>query len=209
MAIAETTERKVLAGERLSREEGVALLARRRPARAGHAGRRGAPAPAPRGPRHLHHRPQHQLHERVRGPVRVLRLLPRPAFEGGLPPLARSSSPRRSRRRSRWAATRSCSRAACTPTSASSSTRSCSGGSRGPTRSGSTASRRPRSSTSTRCRRSTTEQTLRRLIAAGPRLDPGRGSRGAVRPRARTSSASPRARPRTGSRSWRWRTASA
>ena len=82
----------------------------------------------PEARRHLHHRPQHQLHERLHRPVRVLRLLPRPALEGGLPALEGRSSRRRSRRRSRSAARRSCCRAACTPTSASSSTRSCSAG---------------------------------------------------------------------------------
>ena len=53
----------------------------------------------------------------------------------------------------------------------------------------------------------TVEETLRRLMRGRARLDPGRRRRGPVRPRARASSASPRARPRTGSRSWRSRTA--
>ena len=84
----------------------------------------------PEARRHLHHRPQHQLHERLHGAVRVLRLLPRPALEGRLPPQQGAARRRRSRRRSRSAATRSCCRAGCTPTSASSSTRSSSAGSR-------------------------------------------------------------------------------
>ena len=80
------------AGERLSREEGVALLRDGELPRARHAGRRRALAAPPRARGHLHHRPQHQLHERLHRAVRLLRLLPRPAVEGRLRALARPSS---------------------------------------------------------------------------------------------------------------------
>ncbi len=58
------------------RRRGARAVPRRADAPARSAGRRG-PAPPPSGShRHLHHRPQRQLHERVRGAVLVLRVLP-------------------------------------------------------------------------------------------------------------------------------------
>ena len=125
---ADDVGQKVRDGGAADPRGGGRAAARRRLPGARGAGRRGALAQAPRAGRHLHHRPQHQLHERLHRAVRLLRLLPRPALEGGLPPRRRRSSRRRSRRRSRSAAGRSCSRAGSTPTSGSSTTRSCSAG---------------------------------------------------------------------------------
>ena len=76
--------------------------------------------------RHLHHRSQRQLHERVRRAVQVLRVL----SAGRIRPRAtRSASTRssgRSTRRSPSAACSCCSRAATTPTFRSAGTRICS-----------------------------------------------------------------------------------
>ena len=98
------SRRKVARGRAALARGGRGPPPRRRLPRARAARRRGALAPAPRARRHLHHRPQHQLHERLHRPVRLLRLLPRPALEGGLRPHEGASSRRRSRRRSRSAA---------------------------------------------------------------------------------------------------------
>ena len=177
MAIPEAIARKVEAGERLTRAEGVALL------RDGDLLELGALADSvrerlhPEGRRHLHRRPQHQLHEHLHRAVRVLRVLPRPALEGGLPPLegaARAEdrgddragrvadpAPGRPASRPRHRVLRGAVRVDEVHLSR---------------RSGSTASARPRSSTSAACRTCRTEAALRRLVAAGLDSIPGGGA---------------------------------
>ncbi len=59
-------------------------LHRRAAARPRAGGRRGAPHPLPGRHRDLHHRPQHQLHQRLRHRVQVLRVLPRTQARRGL-----------------------------------------------------------------------------------------------------------------------------
>ena len=66
-----------LAGKRLDRAAAEALYYGASPAHAGPAGPRHAPAPASRAHRHLCGRPQHQLFQRLRLRLPLLRLLPR------------------------------------------------------------------------------------------------------------------------------------
>ncbi len=122
-----------------------AVLARVRRRRASHVRRRASPSSArrrssrlgaaadavrrrkhPVGSRHVPGRPEHQLHERLHLPLRVLRVLPAGGRRGGLRPRRSRRSARRSRRRSRSAARASSCRAASTPSCRSRSTRSCS-----------------------------------------------------------------------------------
>ena len=67
---------KVRAGGRLDRAEALELYTHAPTALLGRAGRRGACAQAPRQRHHLHHRPQRELHERLRRAVQLLRVLP-------------------------------------------------------------------------------------------------------------------------------------
>ena len=100
-------------GERLTLEEGVPPRDRGRASRtsanAAHL-RRLAPSPGPRGD--LHHLPQHQLHQRVRHGVQVLRVLPAQEPQRGVRPDQGPAATRRSPSSKRAAASRSCSRAA-------------------------------------------------------------------------------------------------
>ena len=64
-----------------------------RPARAGPGRRRRLPPAAPRAVPHLQHRPQHQLHQRLRGRLRLLRLLPQERRRRRLRPAARGALP--------------------------------------------------------------------------------------------------------------------
>ncbi len=93
-------------------------------ARARPTGRRRAVAPPPRSGRHLHHRPEHQLHQRLRRRLRLLRLLPAPQAQRGLRPEFRADRRARSTSARRWAGCRSCCRAGTTRTSRSSGTSS-------------------------------------------------------------------------------------
>src|SRR5439155_688265 len=63
------------------------------PARAGAAGRRRAVAVPPRKRRHLHRRPEHQLHQRVRRGLQVLRVLPAAQAPRGVRALVRGDRP--------------------------------------------------------------------------------------------------------------------
>ena len=92
MAI-EALAQKVRAGGRLTADEALELYLGAPDASARPAGRRGPP-PSPPGPhRHLHHRPQRQLHERLRGAVLVLRVLPAGRRRGRLRPRLRRDLP--------------------------------------------------------------------------------------------------------------------
>ena len=110
------------AGGRVSAAEALELYrTRRRAARP--ARRRGPRAQASGRRRHLHHRPQHQLHERLRRPVQLLRVLPRRSDPRGLRARLRRDLPEdrrddRARRRADAAAGR-----ATTPICRSSGTR--------------------------------------------------------------------------------------
>ena len=63
-------------GGRLTFDDGVDPVPIGRPARPRPRRRRGLPAAPPRAVPHLQHRPQHQLHQRLHGGLRLLRLLP-------------------------------------------------------------------------------------------------------------------------------------
>ena len=78
--------------------------------------------------RHVHRRPQRQLHERLHDELPLLRLLPPAGAPRGVRALARGSSARSCRRSSTRAACRSSCRAACTRSCASSGTRTSSAG---------------------------------------------------------------------------------
>ena len=105
---------KAVAGERLTPDEGLAAAGVARSGRAGPGGRRGHAAAAPRAVSHLQHRPQHQLHEHLHERLPLLRVLAPAGRPGRLRHRPRRTVSARSRRRSSWAATRSCCRAACT-----------------------------------------------------------------------------------------------
>ena len=102
---------------------GARAVHRRAAARAGPGGRRGPPPALPGRHRDVHHRPQHQLHQRLRHRVQVLRVLPAAASttRAGRTPSRRSCAA--VARRSSSAPPRSCCRAATPRTSASSGTR--------------------------------------------------------------------------------------
>ena len=67
---------RAVEGGRLSFDEGVDAVPRGRPARPRPRRRRRLPAAASRAVPHLQHRPQHQLHQRLHGGLRLLRVLP-------------------------------------------------------------------------------------------------------------------------------------
>ena len=67
-----------------------------------------APRKHPEGRRHLHHRPQRQLHERLRGALQLLRVLPRSRSQRRATCSASTRSSRRSTRRSRLAVCSCC-----------------------------------------------------------------------------------------------------
>ena len=98
---------KATAGERLSPEEGLALLDSNDLAAIGRAAdavtRRLHPEPYP----HVQHRPQHQLHQRLHRGLRLLRVLPQAEATPKATCCRARCCYRRSRRRSTWAATRS------------------------------------------------------------------------------------------------------
>ena len=71
-------------GGRITPDEALLLYTDAPAARARPGGRRGPPPPLPGQHRHVHHRPQHQLHQRLRDGVQVLRLLPRAQARRGL-----------------------------------------------------------------------------------------------------------------------------
>ena len=156
---------------RITPEEALRPLPRRPAARAGRGRRRGTPPPLRRHRAHrdVHHRAQHQLHERVRDGVQVLRLLrARPRTPPRAGPATSTTSCAAARRPSSWAAPRSCSRAATTRTTASSTTRSTSPRSRRRSRSwSSTRSAPPRSSTWRGSPRCAVEEAITRIHAAG------------------------------------------
>ena len=117
------------AGERLSPDDALRLYAEAPALELGAAAdaRRQRAAPRRRG--HLHHRPQRQLHERLRHPLQVLQLLPAARPTRPRATCCRARSWRRSsRRRSTWAACRSCCRAGSTRSCRSTGTRICSAG---------------------------------------------------------------------------------
>ena len=64
-----------MAGERLTPDEGLRLLESHDLAALGPGGRRRDAAAASGALPHVQHRPQHQLHERLHGGVRLLRVL--------------------------------------------------------------------------------------------------------------------------------------
>ena len=90
-------------------------------------GRRRPPAQAPGRRRHLHHRPQRQLHERLRRALQLLRVLPPGRPRRGLRPRRSTRSSGRSTRPSRSAATSCCCRAGTIRICRCSGTRTCSG----------------------------------------------------------------------------------
>ena len=107
------------------------------------------PAQASRRRGHLHHRPQRQLHQRLRRPLQLLRVLPHRRPRRRLRPRLRRDLPQDRRDLGRSAATSCCCRAATIPTCRSPGTRICSAASRRATRTSScTRCRRPRSCTS-------------------------------------------------------------
>ena len=94
---------KVAAGGRVDAAEALLLYRRGADAAARPAGRRHPPAQAPVAGRHLHHRPQRQLHEHLRGALQLLRVLPRGRLDGRLRAGLRGDLPqdRRDHRRRR------------------------------------------------------------------------------------------------------------
>ena len=99
---------KAVDGERLTFDEGVALFDCNDLHALGRAADAVTPPAAPRAVSHLQHRPQHQLHERLRRRLRLLRLLPQDRATPTPTSCRARSCTRRSRRRSPSAATRSC-----------------------------------------------------------------------------------------------------
>ena len=75
---------KVLADQRISPDEALLLLRHETADDAGRAGRPGAPAQARRRRGDVHHRPQHQLHQRLQRLLQFLRVLPRTGLGRGL-----------------------------------------------------------------------------------------------------------------------------
>ncbi len=99
-----------------SPRRGACALHRGADAGAGPAGRCRARAQASRPRRHLHHRPQRQLHERLRGALQLLRVLPAGRLGRRLRAWGSTRSSARSTRPSASAAGSSCCRAGTTPT---------------------------------------------------------------------------------------------
>ena len=122
------SSRRAADGERLSAAEGERLLAEASLFDLGLAADAVRAAQAPARRRHVHRRPQRQLHQRLHDELPLLRLLPPARAPRGLRPLARGARRRSCRRSSTRAACRSSCRAACTPSSASSGTRTSSAG---------------------------------------------------------------------------------
>ena len=85
------TLKKAVAGERLTLAEGVALFDCKDLQCAGPGRRRRRAPPASGAVPHLQHRPQHQLHQRLRRGLRLLRLLPQEHRRRRLRPAARSA----------------------------------------------------------------------------------------------------------------------
>ena len=151
----------------------------------GRGGRRGAPPPLPRQHRDLHHRPQHQLHQRLRDGLQVLRVLPRARStpRAGRTPTRRSCAA--AARRSTSAPPRSCCRAATRPSSASSGTSGSSPRSSATTRSWCcTRSARPRSCTSARRPASTSRRSSGGCTRRASTRSPGRAPRSSSSARA-------------------------
>ena len=108
--------RKAVDGDARSRsDEGVALFDCRDLHALGRAADAVTPPAAPRAVPHLQHRPQHQLHQRLRRGLRLLRLLPQERRRRRLRPAARGAVPEdrgdhRPRRRPDSHAGRQCTR---------------------------------------------------------------------------------------------------
>ncbi len=176
---------KAVAGERLSPDEGLAAARVARPGGAGPRGRRRHAPAASRAVPHLQHRPQHQLHERLHGGLRLLRVLPQAEGRRRLRARARRAAAKdpgdgRPGRRSDSDAGRPASRA-----SSSSGTKSCCATSRATfRRSTSTASARRRFITSPRSPSCRCATVLERLKAAGLGSLPGGGGGDSGRSRA-------------------------
>ena len=117
---------KVRAGGRVDARRGAGAVPARADAPARLA-RRWHPRPQAPGPRrHLHHRPQRQLHEHLRGALQLLRVLSAGRVAATATCSASRRSSGRSTRRSPSAATSCCCRAGTTPTCRLRGTRICS-----------------------------------------------------------------------------------
>ena len=112
------------------RGRGAAAVSQRADRAPRTARRRDSRAEASRRHRHLHHRPQRQLHERLRGEVQLLRVLSPGRIAGRLRARLRRDSSGRSTRRSPSAASSCCCRADTIPICRSRGTRICSARSR-------------------------------------------------------------------------------